>query len=51
MMPEKIHWGILATGAISGAFAAAIQEAAGAELAAVGSRDGERAKAFAASGA
>ena len=47
-MAPKTRWGILAPGAISGAFAAALQQAEGAELAAVGSRDAERARDFAA---
>jgi predicted dehydrogenase len=46
-MIQKIRWGILAPGKISGAFAAALQEAEGVELAAVGSRDLGRARAFA----
>ncbi len=46
-MKQTIRWGILAPGAISGAFAAALQVAEGAELAAVGSRDLVRARAFA----
>ena len=45
---QTIRWGILAPGRISHKFAAALKVAAGAELAAVGSRDRERAVAFAA---
>lgn len=45
-MKKAIRWGILAPGGISGTFAAALQEAEGAELAAVGSRDAGRARAF-----
>jgi predicted dehydrogenase len=47
-MKNVIRWGILAPGKISGAFAAALQEADGVELAAVGSRDVGRAGEFAA---
>lgn len=46
-MTQVIRWGILAPGNISGAFAAALNEAEGVELAAVGSRDKKRARAFA----
>ena len=46
-MKQVVRWGILAPGGISGAFAAALHQAEGAELAAVGSRDLDRARAFA----
>ncbi len=46
-MQEKIRWGILGPGRISGKFAACLTEAEGAELAAVGSRSLERAEKFA----
>ena len=46
-MKEKIRWGILGPGRISGKFAACLTEAEGAELAAVGSRNLERAEKFA----
>lgn len=46
-MSRIVRWGILAPGGISGAFASALQEADGAELAAVGSRDAGRARVFA----
>jgi predicted dehydrogenase len=46
-MKKIVRWGILAPGRISGAFAAAIHQAEGAELAAVGSRGLDRARAFA----
>ncbi len=45
---RTIRWGILAPGRIARKFAAGLREAAGAELVAVGSRDGARAAAFAA---
>jgi predicted dehydrogenase len=45
---RTIRWGILGPGRISRKFAAALLEAEGAELAAVGSRDAARAAAFAA---
>ncbi len=44
---QTIRWGILGPGSIARQFATGLQEAAGAELVAVGSRDGERAAAFA----
>jgi predicted dehydrogenase len=44
---QVIRWGILGPGRISRKFAAALGEAEGAELAAVGSRDAGRASAFA----
>lgn len=43
-----VRWGILAPGRISAKFAAALREAEGARLVAVGSRDAARAAAFAA---
>ncbi len=46
-MAEKIRWGILGTGSIAGKFAAGLGAAAGAELAAVGSRKQSTADAFA----
>ena len=46
-MKEKIRWGILGPGRISRKFAAALHETEGAELAAVGSRNLERAEMFA----
>ncbi|MBK6733476.1 MAG: Gfo/Idh/MocA family oxidoreductase [bacterium] len=48
MEPRTIRWGILAPGRISRKFAAALRESAGAQLVAVGSREVERAAAFAA---
>jgi len=45
---RTVRWGILGPGKISRAFAKALQEADGAELAAIGSRDMNRASAFAA---
>ncbi len=45
---QTIRWGLLAPGRISHKFAAALKVAAGAELVAVGSRDRDRALAFAA---
>ena len=45
---KTIRWGILGPGRISGTFAEALREAAGASLVAVGSRDLGRATAFAA---
>jgi len=45
---QTIRWGILGPGRIARKFAAGLGEAAGAELAAVGSRDRARAAAFAA---
>jgi predicted dehydrogenase len=45
---EIVRWGILGPGRIAHAFAAGLHEAAGAALAAVGSRDLARAQAFAA---
>lgn len=45
---QPIRWGILAPGRISQKFAAALADAAGARLTAVGSRDAGRAGAFAA---
>ncbi len=47
-MHDPIRWGILGPGAISRKFAAGLRDAAGARLVAVGSRDRERARAFAA---
>jgi predicted dehydrogenase len=47
-MEHLIRWGILGPGAIAGKFAAALPEAGGAELHAVGSRDLQRAEEFAA---
>jgi dihydrodiol dehydrogenase / D-xylose 1-dehydrogenase (NADP) len=47
-MKEKIRWGILGPGRISGKFAACLTEVEGAELAAVGSRSLKRAERFAA---
>lgn len=47
-LKQHIRWGLLGPGAISRTFAGALQEAEGAELAAVGSRDIDRARAFAA---
>ncbi len=47
-MSRTVRWGILGPGRIAGKFAAGLREAAGAELAAVGSRSRERAEAFAA---
>ena len=44
---QIVRWGILGPGTISEAFAKALAEAAGADLVAVGSRDSERAEAFA----
>jgi predicted dehydrogenase len=44
---QVIRWGILGPGAISEAFARALAEAAEADLVAVGSRDADRARAFA----
>lgn len=44
---RTIRWGLLGPGHISRKFAAALREAEGAELAAVGSRDAARAAAFA----
>ena len=46
-MEERIRWGILSTGHISGKFAGALQKVAGAELYAVGSRNKERSVSFA----
>jgi predicted dehydrogenase len=46
-MKEKLRWGILGPGRIAGKFAAALKETEGAELAAVGSRNLERAEMFA----
>ena len=45
---QTVRWGILGPGKISRSFAAALQEAQGAELVAVGSRNLNRASAFAA---
>jgi predicted dehydrogenase len=44
---RTIRWGLLAPGRITRKFAAALQQAEGAALAAVGSRDADRAAAFA----
>lgn len=44
---DTVRWGILGAGNIAHAFAAGLAVAEGAELAAVGSRDGARAEAFA----
>lgn len=46
--PEPVNWGILGPGRIAHRFAAGLRDAAGARLAAVGSRDAARAAAFAA---
>ena len=46
-MSQTVRWGLLATGSIAETFAAALQEADGAELAAVGSRNLDKAQAFA----
>lgn len=43
----KLHWGLLATGAISRAFAAGVQHSRHGTLAAVGSRSADQARAFA----
>ena len=45
--PTPFPWGILGPGKIAGAFAHGLNEAAGASIAAVGSRDAGRAEAFA----
>jgi predicted dehydrogenase len=45
-MPEKIRWGLLATGAIAHAFARAVLQSQTGELVAVASRDLERAVEF-----
>ena len=47
MATEKIRWGILATGAIAAVFVEDLKTLADAEVAAVGSRTLEAAKAFA----
>lgn len=47
-MRERIQWGIIGTGGIAGQFAAALAESEDGVLAAVASRDRERAAAFAA---
>lgn len=46
-MPSPIRWGILGTGQIARAFATGLNDAPGAELAAVGSRTADSARAFA----
>ena len=46
-MTNKIRWGILSTGAISRAFAAAVPNSATGQLAAVASRDAGQAAKFA----
>lgn len=46
-MPQKLRWGILATGGITHKFAKGLTDAEGAELVAVGSRTQERADQFA----
>ena len=46
-MTDKIQWGILSTGAIARAFAAAVPKSATGQLAAVASRDKESAIKFA----
>ena len=48
MPPEKVRWGVLGTGKIARILAIALGESAGGELVAVGSRDPERARSFAA---
>ena len=47
MMTKKVQWGILSTGAIARAFAAAVPKSATGELAAVASRDNASATKFA----
>ena len=46
-MPEKIRWGILSTGHISGRFAEALRILPEAEISAVASRNADTAKKFA----
>ncbi len=46
-MTDKIKWGILSTGNISGKFAEALQQLDDAEISAVASRDEETARNFA----
>ena len=47
-MDERVRWGVLGTGKIARILATALGESQHGELVSVGSRDGERARSFAA---